>query len=102
MFNLVLRELEKFHELKATIRAENTNIKNNNAQVHTQPPPPSPDVEKNKTQLRKEIKQELQKNDILKSRRKIELKFEKLNSGFSPFLTKERIRGETYPNRTLI
>ena len=53
--------MEKFHELKAAIRAENTNLKKNNAQPHTQPPPPSPDVEKIKTQLGKEIKQELQK-----------------------------------------
>ena len=59
-FNLVLRGVEKFNELKAAVRA-GTQTKNNNAQVHTQPPPPSPDVEKIKTRLRKEIKQELQK-----------------------------------------
>ena len=47
-FNLVPRELEKYHELKAAIRAEN-------AQPKPQPPPPAPDVEQIKMQLRKEI-----------------------------------------------
>ena len=59
-FNLALCEFEKFHKLKAAIRAESKNIKNinNNAQPHQppQPSPPEPDVEQIKTQLRKELK----------------------------------------------
>ena len=39
-FNLVLRELQKFHELKAAIRAESNNI--NDAQPHQPPQPPLP------------------------------------------------------------
>ena len=46
-FNLVLRELEKFHELKAAIRAESNKIKNAQPNQRPQPPPPEPHVEKN-------------------------------------------------------
>ena len=60
-FYLVLRELEKFHELKAAIRVESKNIKNINNNTAQPNPQPPPDVEQIKTQLRKEIKQELQK-----------------------------------------
>ena len=96
--NLVLRELEKFHELNAAIRAGNTNFKNinNDAQVHTQPPQPSPDVEKIKTQLRKEIKQELEKKCFqIWTQNRASLWKTKLR-GFSLYLTKERIRGDIH------
>ena len=46
-FNLVLRELEKFHELKAAIRAEIKKINNTQPNSRPQLPPPAPDVEKN-------------------------------------------------------
>ena len=85
-FNLLLQELEKFHKLKAAIRAVCKN-KNNNINNNAQPPPPAPDVEKIKTQLRKEIKQKLQKN-AFGSERRIELKFERLNLGLFALFNK--------------
>ena len=53
----MLREFEKYHELKAAIRAE-SNKKNNKTQPNPQHPQPATDVEQIKMQLRKEIKQE--------------------------------------------
>ena len=56
-FTIILREVEKYHELKAAIRTGVNNTKNENKEVQTQPP----DLDKLKGELRKEIKQAFQK-----------------------------------------
>ena len=54
-FTIILREVEKYHELKATIR--DGVKKTENKEVQTQPP----HLDKLKGELRKEIRQEFQK-----------------------------------------
>ena len=59
-FSIILREVEKYHELKAAIR--DGVKKTENKETQTQPP----DLDKLKGELRKEIKQEFQnKFDLL-------------------------------------
>ena len=61
-FTIILREVQKYHELKAAIRAGVKNTKTENKETQTQPP----DLDKLKGKLRKEIKQEFQKKiDLL-------------------------------------
>ena len=55
-FSIILREVEKYHELKAAIRDGEKQTKTTNKEVQTQPP----DLDKIKGELRKEIKQEFQ------------------------------------------
>ena len=50
-FTIILREVQKYHELKKTLK------KTENKEIQTQPP----DLDKPKGELRKEIKQEFQK-----------------------------------------
>ena len=59
-FYMVLRELEKFNDLKTAIRVESSKkySYNNNAQPN---PQPATDVEQIKMQLRKEIKKKVAK-----------------------------------------
>ena len=56
-FSIILREVQKYHELKAAIRngVKNKTIENKETQTQT------PDIDKLKGELRKEIKQEFQK-----------------------------------------
>ena len=61
-FTIILREVQKYHELKAAIRDGFKNTKTENKETQTQPP----DLDKLKGELRKEIKQEFQKKvDLL-------------------------------------
>ena len=61
-FSIILREVEKYHELKAAIRDGEKPTKTSNKETQTQPP----DLDKLKGELRKEIKQEFQKKiDLL-------------------------------------
>ena len=55
-FRIISREVEKYHELKATIRDGVTKTTNDVA-IQTQ----APDLERLKNELRKEVKQEFQK-----------------------------------------
>ena len=55
-FTIILREVQKYHELKAAIRDGFKNTKTENKE--TQPP----DLDKTKGELRKEVKQEFQKS----------------------------------------
>ena len=54
-FSFILREVQKYHELKAAIRAGEKKTKTENKEVQM------PDLDKLKGVLRKEIKQEFQK-----------------------------------------
>ena len=56
-FSIILREVQKYHELKAAIRngVKNKTIENKKTQTQ------APDIDKLKGELRKEIKQEFQK-----------------------------------------
>ena len=56
-FLIILREVEKYHKLKATIRDGEKQTKTSNRETQTQPP----DLDKLKGELRKKIKQEFQK-----------------------------------------
>ena len=56
-FAIILREVQKYHELKAAIRDGVKNTKTENKEVQTQPL----DLDKLKRELRKEIKQNYQK-----------------------------------------
>ena len=56
-FTIILREVQKDHELKAAIRTGVKKTKAENIETQTQ----TPDIDKLKGELRKEIKQEFQK-----------------------------------------
>ena len=56
-FTIILREVQKYHELKAAIRDGEKKTKPENKEPQTQ----TPDIDKLKGELRKEIKQEFQK-----------------------------------------
>ena len=56
-FSIILREVEKYHELKAAIRDGEKQTQISNKETQIQPP----DLDKIKGELRKEIKQEFQK-----------------------------------------
>ena len=56
-FTSILREVQKYHELKTAIRDGKKQTKKSNKETETQPP----DLDKLKGELRKEIKQEFQK-----------------------------------------
>ena len=56
-FSIILREVEKYHELKAAIRDGEKQTQISNKETQIQPP----DLDKIKGELRKEIKQECQK-----------------------------------------
>ena len=86
-FTIILREVEKYHELKATIRDGEKQTKTSNKETQTQPP----DLDKIKGELRKEIKQEFQKKDRL-TNRSLQVRFERLNSGFHLYISKETSR----------
>ena len=69
-FTIILREVEKYHELKASIKAGEKQMKTSNKETQTQPP----DLDKIKGELRKEIKQEFQKKiDLLTAVSKLDL-----------------------------
>ena len=78
-FNLILRELQKYHELKTAIRSGK-----NKQSSKTQP-----DIEEIKKQIRRKERQNLQKNIIFG--RRVEVEFERVNAGFKLCLTKERM-----------
>ena len=68
-FTIILREVQKYHELKAAIRAGEKKTKTENKETQT------PDLDKLKGELRKEIKQELQKKiNLLTAESKFDLK----------------------------
>ena len=54
-FTIILREVQKYHELKAAIRDGEKQTSNEETQT------PPPDLDKLRGELRKEIKQEFQK-----------------------------------------
>ena len=74
-FTIILREVQKYHELKAAIRDGDKKTKTENKEVQT------PDLDKLKGELRKEIKQEIPKKDR-STHRSIQVRFERLNTGF--------------------
>ena len=68
-FAIILREVEKYHELKAALRDSEKKTKTENKEAQT------PDLNKLKCELRKEIKQEFQKKiNLLKAVSKSDLK----------------------------
>ena len=68
-FTIVLREVKKYHELKAAIRDGEKKTKTENKVTQT------PDLDKLKGELRKEIKQEFQKKiDLLTAVSKSDLR----------------------------
>ena len=75
-FSIILREVQKYHELKAAIR---------DGEKKTQ----TPDLDKLKGELRKEIKSS--KKDRA-THRSIQVRFERLNSGFILYISKEKSR----------
>ena len=84
-FATILREVQKYHELKAAIRDGEKKPKTENKEAQT------PDLDKLKGKLHKEIKQEFQKKDK-SSHRSIQVRFERLNSGFNLYISKETSR----------
>ena len=68
-FTIILREVQKYHELKAAIRNGEKKTKTENKETQT------PDLDKLKGELRKEIKQEFQKKiDLLTAVSKSDLR----------------------------
>ena len=68
-FTIILREVEKYHELKEEIRAGKKKTQTENKETQT------PDVEKLKDELQKEIKKEFQKKiDLLTAVSKSDLR----------------------------
>ena len=84
-FTILLREVQKYHELKAAIRDGVKKTENKEVQTQT------PDLDKLKGELRKEIKQEFQKKDR-STHRSLQVRFERLNSGFNLYISKETSR----------
>ena len=62
-YSIILREVEKYHELKAAIRDGEKQMKSSNKETQT----PPPDLDKLRGELRKEIKQEFQKKIDLRT-----------------------------------
>ena len=83
-FRIISREVEKYHELKAEIRAGVIKTTNDVA-TQTQ----APDLEKLKNQLRKEVQLEFQKKGK-SSRRSVQVRFERLNNGFNLYVSKTK------------
>ena len=68
-FAIILREVQKYHELKAEIRDGVKKTKTENKEAQT------PDLDKPKGELRKELKQEFQKKmNLLTAESKLDLK----------------------------
>ena len=82
-FTIIIREVQKYHELKAGIRVGEKKTKTENKEAQT------PDLDKLKCELRKEIKQGFQKK-YSSTYRRIQVRFERLNSGFSLSISKEK------------
>ena len=80
-FTIILREVQKYHELKAAIRAGETKTQTENKELQI------PDLDKLKSELRKEIRQEYQKKKT--TNRRIQVRFERLNTGFDLYISKE-------------
>ena len=80
-FSIITRKVEKYHELKAAIRDGVKATK----EVATQTQ--APDLKKLKNELRKEVKQEFQKKISVRS---VQVRFERLNSGFNLYISKEK------------
>ena len=87
-FTIIIREVQKYHELKAGIR---DGVKNKNKTKTENKEAQTPDLDKLKGEPRKEIKQEFQKKDRSTYRR-IQVRFERLNSGFNLYISKEKSR----------
>ena len=84
-FATILREVQKYHELKAEIRAGIKKTKTENKEAQT------PDLDKLKGELRKELKQEFQKEDK-STHRRIQVRFERVKTGFNLLISKEKSR----------
>ena len=84
-FTIILREVQKYHELKAAIRDGVKKTENKETQTQT------PDLDKLKGELRKEIKQEFKKKDR-STHRSLQVRFERLNSGFNLYISKKTSR----------
>ena len=81
-FTIIFREVQKYHELKAEIRDGEKKTKTENKEAQT------PDLDKLKGELRKEIKIKKDKS----SHRSLQVRFERLNSGFNLYISKEKSR----------
>ena len=77
-FSIILREIQKYHKLKGAIRSAK----------NKQSDQPQPDIEEIKKQIRREERQNLQKN-LFDCR--VEVEFERVNKGFKLCLTKEHM-----------
>ena len=86
-FSIIPHEVKKYHDLKAAIRDGEKQTKTSNEETQTQPP----DLDKIKGELRKEIKQKFQEKDKSTNRR-LQVRFERLNSGFNLYISKEKSR----------
>ena len=88
-FRIISREVEKYHELKAEIRAGVTKTKaaKSGSEV-TQ----APDLKKLRNELRKEVQLEFQKKGK-SAHRSVQVRFERLNGGFNLYVSKTKEHG---------
>ena len=86
-FRIISSEVEKYHELKAAIRAGVTKTTNDVA-TQTQ----APNLEKLRNELRKEVQLEFQKKGK-SSHRSVQVRFERLNNGFNLYISKTKSHG---------
>ena len=82
-FRIITREVEKYHELKAAIRAGGRQRQ----EVVTQTP--APDLEKLKEELRKEVKREFQKKGR-PSHRSVQVHFKRMSAGFELYIARTK------------
>ena len=78
-FSIILREIQKYHKLKSDIRSAKNKQSNQ----------PQPDIEEISKQIRREERQNRQKNLVFD--RRVEVGFERVNTGFKLWLTKWRM-----------
>ena len=83
-FRIVTREVEKYHELKAAIRA-GVKAVTQEAATQTQ----GPDIEKLKEELRKEVKKRVSKKGQ-PTHRSLQIRFERMSSGFELYISRTK------------
>ena len=82
-FRIITREVEKYHELKAAIRAGK--VQRQEAVAQTTPP----DIKKLEEEIRKEVKREFQKKDQ-PTHRSLQVQFKRMNSGFELYISRTK------------
>ena len=88
-FRIITREVERYHELKAEIRTGGRqSAVTPDVATQTQ----APDLEKLKEELREEVKIEFQKKKGKPSHRSVQVRFERLNSGFNLYIARAKER----------